>query len=103
MDSETCCIQRRGPEACGFTASEAAALMAAAAEAAGTATSSGTKVNDYVEDSRLPEWKNRCIRLYGDCENQNWADQKGSCFACFERCTGDHEWPFDLCRPKKGR
>lgn len=103
VDSETCCLQRNpgNPAACGLTAAEAAAIMAAATGAAGTHSTSTAEYDDS-HNASLPDWKRRCIRLYGDCQEEAWAGKK-SCFACFESCTGQHEWPFDQCGPKGGR
>ncbi|NOK08610.1 hypothetical protein HNS30_06145 [Corallococcus exercitus] len=104
MDTETDCIQRHPglPEACGLTASEAAAIMAAGMGATGSHTGSKAEEYDDSHNAHLPDWKRRCIRLYGDCQTQAWT-RKASCFACFESCTGQHEWPFDKCQPKAGQ
>ncbi|MCY1043539.1 hypothetical protein OV208_19630 [Corallococcus sp. bb12-1] len=104
MDTETDCIQRHPglPEACGLTTAEAAAIMAAGVGATGTHVGSGAEEYDDAHNAHLPDWKRRCIRLYGDCQTQDWIRKK-RCFACFEDCTGQHEWPLDQCRPKDGR
>ncbi|TQF14945.1 hypothetical protein FJV41_16095 [Myxococcus llanfairpwllgwyngyllgogerychwyrndrobwllllantysiliogogogochensis] len=96
MDSATCCIQRFGPEACGFSTSEAAVLMGGAK--AVTDAASDTEEWDDSHNSHLPEWRRECIRAYGDCQNKGW---KGDCSACFDYCKGQHEWPINKCRPKK--
>ncbi|MBE4753678.1 hypothetical protein G4177_36580 [Corallococcus sp. ZKHCc1 1396] len=101
MDTETDCIQRHPgvPEACGLTTAEAAAIMAAGVGATGTHTGSNAEEYDDAHNANLPDWKRRCIQLYGDCQTQDWIGAK-SCFACFERCQGQHIWPFNRCRPK---
>ncbi|QAT83815.1 hypothetical protein EJ065_2233 [Corallococcus coralloides] len=102
MDTETDCIQRHPgiPEACGLTAAEAAAIMAAAVGATGMHNSVQADTNDYVDDPRLPDWKNRCMRNWNAC-----ADGKlfGPCTDCLRRCEGQHEWPADMCGPKRKR
>ncbi|RKH90337.1 hypothetical protein D7Y21_06685 [Corallococcus sp. AB045] len=100
MDTETDCIQRHPglPEACGLTAAEAAAIMAAAVGATGTHSSANA--SDYVDDPRLPDWKNRCLRTWNECADGRYG---GDCTACLRRCKGQHEWPIDLCGPKRRR
>jgi hypothetical protein len=95
MDSETCCLQRNAgiPEACGLSASEAAVLMGGAKAAADAA-----EAWDDSHNANLPEWKQRCIRAYGDCREFGWP---GSCYDCFRYCEGQQEWPEDKCTPGK--
>lgn len=97
MDSETCCLQRNpgNPEACGFTTSEAAILMAGGKEAADSASDSAVQWDD-AHNADLPEWKRRCIRNYGDCKERGWT---GSCYECLRYCEGQQEWPDDKCSP----
>ncbi|RKG71120.1 hypothetical protein D7V80_02995 [Corallococcus sp. CA054B] len=99
VDSETCCIQRNpgNPAACGLTAAEAAAIMAAATGAAG---SHGAQLEDYKDDVRLPEWKQRCIRTWNECADGRYS---GPCTECLRRCEGQHEWPIEMCGPKRRR
>jgi hypothetical protein len=96
MDTETCCLQRNpgNPEACGMSASEAAAILAATAAAMGSAT----EVWDDSHNASLPEWKQRCIRNYGDCQDRGWT---GSCYDCLRYCEGQQEWPDDKCHPQR--
>ncbi|RKH78025.1 hypothetical protein D7X99_29640 [Corallococcus sp. AB032C] len=98
MDTETDCIQRHPglPEACGLTAAEASVIMAAGVGATGTHASS--EADDYVDDPRLPTWKNRCLRNWNACVDGRFA---GPCTDCLRRCEGQHDWPLDMCRPSK--
>ncbi|MFY2559028.1 hypothetical protein ACN469_15465 [Corallococcus terminator] len=96
MDSETCCILRFGPEACGFSATEAAVLMAGAKEAA--SSDSDAVAWDDAHNENLPEWKRECIQFYGDCKEAMFS---GPCYECLRRCEGQQEWPLDMCRPSK--
>jgi hypothetical protein len=96
MDSETCCIQRFGPEGGGLSAAEAATLMAGAQVAA-----DGAEPNaEDASNSELPEWKRRCIATYVECKDDGWI---GSCYGCFRYCEGQQEWPVNQCRPCKGK
>jgi len=105
MDSETCCIEAHpgNPAACGLTTAEATAILAAGAAATTAAVITETDLSDPKEwddshNASLPEWKRRCIRLYGDCQDGRL---DGPCYACFRRCEGQHEWPVDMCGPKR--
>jgi|GEM_PF-6393885 len=63
-----------------------------ASERGAKAATDNTPVTDERDDSynaHLPEWKRRHIRANGDCKAGGW---KGSCFACFELCKGQHRW-----------
>ncbi|GMT97843.1 hypothetical protein KH5H1_19620 [Corallococcus caeni] len=102
MDTETDCIQRHPgrPEACGLTAAEAAAIMAAGIGATGTHSSSDADLDDYVDDPRLPEWKNRCLRTWNECADGRYS---GPCTDCLRRCEGQQEWPIEMCGPKRKR
>ncbi|NVJ00339.1 hypothetical protein HV824_19725 [Myxococcus sp. AM009] len=101
-DTVTCCIQRNPtmPEACGLTASEAAAHMAGVK----TAMEEIAKEEDApaewddAHNASLPEWKRRCIRSYGDCQEFAWT---GSCHDCLRLCEGQQEWPEDKCSPSR--
>ncbi|RKH14065.1 hypothetical protein D7V97_04155 [Corallococcus sp. CA053C] len=86
------------PEACGLTAAEAGALMAAGVGATGTHGSSAEW--DDSHNANLPEWKRLCIRSYGDCKDRGWT---GSCHDCLRRCEGQHDWPINICGPRKGK
>ncbi|NVJ04665.1 hypothetical protein HUW63_05315 [Myxococcus sp. AM001] len=101
-DTVTCCIQRNPsmPEACGLTASEAAAHMAGVKTAMEEIAEEEDAPAEWDDshNANLPEWKRECIRAYGDCKTQGW---KGHCFSCFEYCKGQHEWPINKCRPQK--
>nr|WP_238539906.1 hypothetical protein [Corallococcus macrosporus] len=93
-DTVSCCLQRFPgmPEACGLSAAEAAVLMTGAQAATDTAPVAW----DDSHNANLPEWKRTCIRAYGDCKQEGW---KGPCYACFQLCEGQHEWPGDKCYP----
>ncbi len=56
--------------------------------------------DDFANNADLPEWKQKCIRFYVDCKNQNW---KGNGYDCIRRCEGQQDWPFALCEPRKKR
>ncbi|RYZ17400.1 MAG: hypothetical protein EOO70_02060 [Myxococcaceae bacterium] len=100
MDTETDCIQRHPglPEACGLTTAEATAILAAGVGSTGTHTDSDAEM--YVDDPRLPAWKNRCLRSWNNC-----ADGRlfGPCTDCLRICEGQHVWPADKCGPKRKR
>ncbi|WP_140860318.1 hypothetical protein [Myxococcus xanthus] len=101
-DTVTCCIQRNPgmPEACGLTAGEAASHMAGVKMAMEAADDASAESDDS-HNAALPEWKRRCIRNYGDCQDDGWT---GSCYDCLRYCEGQQEWPTDQCfRPKKKR
>ncbi|RKG66905.1 hypothetical protein D7W79_35955 [Corallococcus exercitus] len=101
LDSESCCIEAHpgNPAACGLSAAEAAALMAAGVGATGT--HGGAEAWDDAHNAHLPDWKRRCIRAYGDCQEFKWS---GNCHSCFRYCEGQQEWPEDQCGPRrKGR
>jgi hypothetical protein len=53
---------------------------------------------DDSHNADLPEWKRRCIRTYGECQEDGWT---GSCYACFRYCEGQQEWPIDKCYRRK--
>jgi RHS repeat-associated protein len=40
------------------------------------------------------DWRGQCIRLFNLCVNENW---DGNCGACLNKCTAQHEWPFEDC------
>ena len=94
-DSVSCCVQRNpgNPEACGLSASEAASLMAGAKAAPESA-----QEWDDSHNASLPEWKQRCIRAYGDCQDFGWS---GSCYDCLRYCEGQRQWPEDKCTPPR--
>ena len=88
--------------AAGLSASEAASLMAGAkaADSAAAATDSTTQEWDDSHNAALPDWKRRCIRAYGDCQDFGWT---GSCHDCLRYCEGQQEWPSDKCYRRKGK
>ena len=42
-------------------------------------------------------WRQQCIDLYVACQQQKWA---GPCGQCLNKCTAQHEWDFDMCKPR---
>ncbi|CAM4506016.1 MULTISPECIES: hypothetical protein [Myxococcus] len=98
-DTVTCCIQRNPgmPEACGLTASEAASHMAGVKMVIEAAEEAPAEWDD-THNANLPEWKRRCIRAYGDCQEFDWT---GSCHDCLRSCEGQQAWPEDKCSPRR--
>jgi hypothetical protein len=105
--SMVCCIKKfpRTPvESCGATAAEAAEVLngvkvlneATQPTADGTAQEEGD--DEFAHNAHLPEWKQRCIRAYSQCQDDAWT---GSCHDCLRRCEGQHEWPTTMCGPRK--
>jgi hypothetical protein len=66
----------------------------------GKAAADAAQEWDDAHNADLPEWKRRCIRNYGDCQDDGWM---GNCYNCFRYCEGQHEWPADQCFPPKKR
>jgi hypothetical protein len=93
MDSLTCCIEAHlgAPEACGLATAEAATLMAAGVAATGTHSS--TEEWDDSHNAHLPEWKRRCIRNHGNCQEGLFV---GPCYDCLRRCEGQQDWPLNI-------
>jgi hypothetical protein len=61
-------------------------------------TSNEQDADEFAHNAHLPEWKQRCIRSYVDCQNEEWT---GSCYDCLRYCEGQQEWPFNQCRKCK--
>lgn len=86
-----CCIKKHPYDpvgACGATQSEVDQVLRAVRK----------DTDDYANNDSLPEWKQECIRDYNDCMNDRWT---GNCHDCLRRCEGQHEWPSDMCKPRK--
>ena len=49
---------------------------------------------EAAKKQRIPKWRQDCITAFSDCKYQKWS---GNCFACFELCMGEHEWPKEKC------
>ena len=94
MDSVTCCVQRNpgNSEACGLTASEAAAILAA-----GAAVTAATLSTTDEEDDPDEGWRQHCIDTYVLCKSQSKPRWVGDCYACLRNCEGQRQWPFSLC------
>ncbi|WP_426747225.1 hypothetical protein VZQ01_06715 [Myxococcus faecalis] len=98
-DTVTCCLQRNvgNPEACGLTAAEAGKYISAAMALDGSGEKSEEK------DDPDEEWKQQCMDLYVQCQNQTKPRWSGDCHACFRNCEGQHKWPFQMCHPRRSR
>jgi hypothetical protein len=102
-----CCIKKfpRTPmESCGATAVEVAEVLNGAkvlneaAQQDAQGTTNEQDVDEFAHNAQLPEWKQRCIRGYNQCQDDGWT---GSCYDCLRRCEGQHEWPTTMCGPRK--
>ena len=49
---------------------------------------------EATKRQKTPKWKQECIDSYYNCKQEGWI---GDCFACFELCQGQHQWPEDKC------
>lgn len=99
--SVVCCIKKWGPESCGFSAAEAAELLNGARvlhEATKREEDDASVEDDFANNANLPEWKQRCIRAYVDCQNEAWT---GNCHDCLRYCEGQQEWPRNRCRERR--
>jgi hypothetical protein len=54
--------------------------------------------NKPEEWPKPDDWRGQCIRLYAICINEQWG---GNCSNCLNKCTAQHEWPFQDCSPDK--
>jgi hypothetical protein len=98
----SCCIKKfplSPVESCGITEAEAMRTLVVLA-AAYEATEFTEDEDEFANNAGLPEWKQKCIKLYVDCKNQHWT---GNCYDCIRRCEGQHDWPFAICEPRKRR
>ncbi|AEI62616.1 hypothetical protein [Corallococcus macrosporus] len=98
-DTVSCCVQRNPgiPEACGLTASEAAAYTATMDAAMRRAQD---KANEEEDDGADDGWRQHCMEQYVRCRDQKKPRWIGDCYACFRYCEGQHEWPFRDCHPR---
>lgn len=55
---------------------------------------------DFANNANLPEWKQRCIRSFVECQDKKWT---GSCYDCLRRCEGQRDWPTGMCSPPTGK
>ncbi|MFP2963699.1 hypothetical protein ACLEPN_39720 [Myxococcus sp. 1LA] len=98
-DTVSCCVQRNPgvPEACGLTAAEAAAYV-------GTMDAAMKRANEKAEEEDDAEgWKEECKETYVQCRDEKNPVWEGDCYACFRYCEGQHEWPADMCKPRKNK
>lgn len=98
----SCCIKKfplSPVESCGITEAEAMRTLVTLAVAY-EATELAEEEDEFANNADLPEWKQRCIRLYVGCKNQLWT---GNCYDCIRYCEGQREWPQRKCRPRKKR
>jgi hypothetical protein len=97
----TCCIKKyplSPAESCAASPEEifrTLAAMDAAFQAEGYIAEEDT--DDFANNAHLPEWKQRCIKSFVDCQDKNWM---GSCYDCLRYCEGQQEWPVRVCRPR---
>jgi hypothetical protein len=105
--SMVCCIKKfplTAKESCGAAAVEVAEVLNGvkvlneATEQTAPETATGQETDEFAHNSHLPEWKQRCIRAYNQCQDDGWT---GSCHDCLRRCEGQHEWPTTMCGPRK--
>ncbi|GHG77146.1 hypothetical protein [Comamonas sp. JC664] len=97
-DTITCCLQRHPtmPDACGLSASEAAAHMATM-EAATRYARDKAKAREEDDDG----WKEHCMETYVSCRDDKSPRWQGDCYACFRLCEGQRQWPFHECRKRR--
>lgn len=105
--SMVCCIKKfplTPVESCGAAAVEVAEVLNGAkvlneaTKPAEQETTNGQENDEFAHNANLPEWKQRCIRAYSQCQDDGWT---GSCHDCLRRCEGQHEWPTAMCGPRK--
>jgi hypothetical protein len=118
-DTESCCIQRApltAVERCGADPYRVASVLKAleaihegaeTQETAAVPVAEGAETPQGEEDAeaaarkkRLPKWKRKCMDAYYECMQEKWV---GSCYDCFRRCEGQHQWPEDWCYEAKQR
>jgi hypothetical protein len=108
-DTTTACCIKKFPlspqESCAATRAEILeTLMALEAAYQATQSTEGevedTAEDDFANNAHLPEWKQRCIKGFVDCENKRWT---GNCYDCLRYCEGQREWPGRACRPRAER
>lgn len=99
----SCCIKKyplSPAESCAASREDIlATLMGMSAAHEATRDTEDEGVDDFANNSQLPEWKQRCIRGFVDCETKRWT---GNCYNCLRRCEGQHDWPIGMCFPPRG-
>ena len=96
----TCCIKKHPQDpvgACGATVSEMEAAIQAGAVVDALVSMSRAEEDEFANNRDLPEWKQRCIRAYVDCQRQGWT---GRCEDCLRYGEGQREWPLRRCGPR---
>jgi hypothetical protein len=110
-DTESCCIERNpltAVERCGADPERITRILKrltelyAAAhpgekEAADADAAEVEQAEDWSSLADLPEWKQRCIKLWNTCKTKDWT---GSCTGCLRYCEGQREWPRHMCGPR---
>lgn len=118
-DTESCCIQRApltAVERCGADPARVASILKTleafnesteTREAEALPVAEGAEIPQGEDDAeaaakkkRLPKWKRKCMDAYYECMQEKWT---GSCYDCFRRCEGQHQWPEDWCYEPKQR
>lgn len=108
-DTTTACCIKKFPlsprESCAASRTEILeTLMAVDAAYQATRSTEGEDEDeaedDFANNAHLPEWKQRCIKGFVDCENRRWT---GNCYNCLRYCEGQREWPSQACRPRAER
>jgi len=98
-----CCIKNyplSPAESCAASPEEilkTLAFMEAAFQSEQYTEDADEDADDFANNAHLPEWKQRCIKGFVDCENKRWL---GNCYDCLRYCEGQREWPGQACRPR---
>jgi hypothetical protein len=94
----SCCIQNHplNPvESCAADPLEAVRIL----EALGKLDAAQHVKGAAGQKDGTPEWKQKCIRTYNKCINQNWLGT-WTCADCLRYCEGQQgDWPKDRCFP----
>lgn len=78
-----------------------AAAAAAASKLKDSPQTSAVPEVEAAKKQKVPDWKQRCIDAYYDCQQHNWT---GNCHDCLRLCEGQQEWPEEKCHaPSKRR
>jgi hypothetical protein len=100
--SVVCCIKKfptTAAASCGASAGEVAGVLNGLRVLNEAATAADEEdADDFANNADLPEWKQRCIRNYVNCQDEGWT---GICIYCLPYCEGQQEWPLRKCRPRK--
>ena len=102
----TCCIKNHPlspAESCAASPQEilkTLTFMEAALQAEKYTEDADEDADDFGNNAHLPEWKQRCIKGFVDCQNKGWM---GNCYQCLRFCEGQRAWPSQSCRPRGKR